>query len=216
MDTSTPNEHRSFLIDAGVDVHGYASDITRTYAYDPGCEFADMIEMMDHKQQALVAAGAIGRCPAELHILSQHKMAEVLAAFGVINVSVDEAVGTSLIKTFYPHSLGHHLGSTVHDNKGCDLATPQGALFPPSPDLPKMRYLAPMAANQIHTVEPGLYFIPLMLEKLRGTPAEGQVNWSRVEHFIPYGGIRIEDDIVVHSDGSLENLTRDAFQQANH
>ena len=55
-----------------------------------------------------------------------------------------------------------------------------------------------------------------MLEKLRGTPAEGQVNWSRVEHFIPYGGIRIEDDIVVHSDGSLENLTRDAFQQANH
>ena len=60
------------------------------------------------------------------------------------------------------------------------------------------------------TVEPGLYFIPALLDKLKGTALESQVNWDRVEAFIPYGGIRIEDNIVVHEDGTLENMTRDA------
>ena len=72
-----------------------------------------------------------------------------------------------------------------------------------------------MVANQIHTVEPGVYFIPALLEKLRQGEHGSKVNWSRVEDFIPFGGIRIEDNIVVHGDGSLENLTRDAFRDIN-
>jgi Xaa-Pro dipeptidase len=72
-----------------------------------------------------------------------------------------------------------------------------------------------MVANQIHTVEPGLYFIPAFLEKLKASKYAHAINWSRVSDFVPYGGIRIEDNIVVHVDGTLENLTRDAFRRIN-
>jgi Xaa-Pro dipeptidase len=69
-----------------------------------------------------------------------------------------------------------------------------------------------MVANQIHTVEPGVYFIPALLDRLRQGEHASKINWSRVDDFLPFGGIRIEDNIVVHGDGSLENLTRDAFR----
>ena len=68
-----------------------------------------------------------------------------------------------------------------------------------------------MFANQLHTVEPGLYFITAYLEKLKAGEHNSSINWSRVDEFVPYGGIRIEDNIIVHADNSLENLTRDAF-----
>ena len=60
------------------------------------------------------------------------------------------------------------------------------------------------------TVEPGLYIIDLLLENLRGTPAETHVNWNTVDRLRPFGGVRIEDNVRVLADGN-ENLTRDAF-----
>lgn len=205
-----PQTPRSFLIDAGVEVHGYASDITRTYAYDSGSDFAAMIELMDAKQLELCAAGGIGKSPVELHVLSQHKIAEVLIDFGILKLSAEEAVAKEITSSFYPHGLGHHLGCNVHD-KGGQLANAQGDIIPPPAKYPKLRSGAPMVANQIHTVEPGLYFIPAYMQKLKAGEDAGAINWSRAEEFVPFGGIRIEDNIVVHSDGTLENLTRDAF-----
>lgn len=207
-----PRPPRSFLIDAGVAVHGYASDITRTYAYDSGSDFAAMIAAMDTRQQQLAAGGGIGKSPVDLHVLSHHKAAEVLGEFDLISVSTEEAFASGITATFYPHGLGHHLGCNVHD-KGGNLANAQGELLPPPEKHPKLRGAAPMVANQIHTVEPGLYFIPALLDKLRQTEHASKINWARVDDFSPYGGIRIEDNIIVHADGSLENLTRTAFRE---
>jgi Xaa-Pro dipeptidase len=201
---------RSFLIDAGVAVNGYASDITRTYAFDQGSDFAEMIRVMDRVQLELVAAGGLGKCPVELNVLSQLKVAEILRQFDVLKVSAEEAFEADIIASFYPHGLGHHLGSNVHD-RGSNLANAQGDKVPASKKYPKLRSSAPMVANQIHTVEPGLYFIPSLLDKLRAGEHAAKFNWSRVDEFIPFGGIRIEDNIVVRQDGRLENLTRDAF-----
>ena len=209
-----PRTPRSFLIDAGVSFNGYASDITRTYAYDQGSEFAEMISVMDRVQQELVAAGGIGKNPVDLHVLSNLKVAEVLRQFEVLNVSAEEAFEADIIAAFYPHGLGHHLGSNVHD-RGSTLANAQGEKLPAPKKYPKLRSSAPMVANQIHTVEPGLYFIPALLDKLRQGEQAAKLNWSRVDHFIPFGGIRIEDNIVVHANGRLENLTRDAFAALN-
>jgi Xaa-Pro dipeptidase len=64
------------------------------------------------------------------------------------------------------------------------------------------------------TIEPGLYVIDMLLEKLRGTPAEAHVNWETVDWLRPFGGIRIEDNVRVLADGA-ENLTRDAFAAAS-
>ena len=209
-----PQTPRSFLIDAGVEVYGYASDITRTYAYDSGSDFAAMIEVMDKKQLELCAEGGIGKSPMDIHVLSQHKIAEILIEFDVLNMSAEAAVADNIAASFYPHGLGHHLGCNVHD-KGSQLANAQGDLLPPPEKYPKLRSGAPMVANQIHTVEPGLYFIPAYLEKLRAGEQASSINWKRVDEFVPYGGIRIEDNIVVHADNRLENLTRDAFA-GNH
>ena len=209
-----PQTPRSFLIDAGVEVNGYASDITRTYAYDSGSDFAAMIELMNKKQLELCAEGGIGKSPVDIHVLSQHKIAEVLIDFGVLNMSAEEAVANDIAASFYPHGLGHHLGCNVHD-KGSQLANAQGDILPPPEKYPKLRSGSPMVANQIHTVEPGLYFIPAYLEKLKAGEHAYLINWSRVDEFLPYGGIRIEDNIIVHADGSLENLTRDAFATIN-
>ena len=209
-----PQTPRSFLIDAGVEVYGYASDITRTYAYDPGCDFAAMIEAMDKKQLALCAEGGIGKSPVDIHALSQYRIAEVLIEFDVLRLSAEEAVAKDIAGSFYPHGLGHHLGCNVHD-KGSQLANAQGDILPKSDKYPKLRSGAKMVANQIHTVEPGLYFIPAFLEKLKASKHAHSINWSRVSEFVPYGGIRIEDNIVVHVDSTLENLTRDAFRRIN-
>ena len=202
------------MIDAGVAVNGYASDITRTYAFDDGSDFAAMIGVMDAQQLELVAAGGIGKSPVDLHVLSHIKAGDILRQFDVVKVSGEEAFESGITAAFYPHGLGHHLGSNVHD-RGSNLANAQGDVLPPPEKYPKLRSSAPMVANQIHTVEPGLYFIPALLDKLRSGDQAANINWSRVDDFLPYGGIRIEDNIIVHADDSLENLTRDAFEATN-
>ena len=201
---------RSFLIDAGISCQGYAADITRTYAYDQGSDYAAMIKLMDKVQQELVELGGIGQCPLELHVQSQHRIAQVLIDFNLLKTSAEQAVEQGLISSFYPHGLGHHLGCNVHD-KGSRLANPQGDLIPASKTYPNLRASAPMVANQVHTVEPGVYFIPTLLESLQASDLSGSINWSEIKQWIPFGGIRIEDNVIVHADNTLENVTRTAF-----
>ena len=67
-----------------------------------------------------------------------------------------------------------------------------------------------LEAGQVLTIEPGIYFIDSQLNKLRNSPAGANVNWDQVERFRKFGGIRIEDNVVVTADGA-DNLTRAAF-----
>ena len=171
-----------------------------------------MIQRLDQKQLELVAATAIGQCPMEMHRLMLRAIAEIFIEFKLLNMSIEEAVVSELINTFCPHSLGHHLGVNVHD-RGAQFSNPEGDLFELSKAYPKRRLSAPMVANQVFTVEPGIYFIPSLLDKLRHGNEAAKINWPQIEAFLPYGGIRIEDNIVLHADGGIENLTRDAFNQ---
>ena len=209
LDNQPPKSSRSLLLDAGVDYHGYASDITRSYARDPHSHFAQLIQSIDTLQQQLVAQGAIGKSPVELHRLFLEKLAGVLIEHQLITVSLEQALAKNLTELFCPHGLGHHLGCNVHD-KGSDLANSAGDQLPASA-YTKLRGTAAMVASQIYTVEPGLYFIPSRLNPNREGPLASCINWPVVDALIPFGGIRIEDNIILHQDGSLENLTREAF-----
>lgn len=206
-----PVTPRSFLIDAGVQFNNYASDITRTYAFDRGSEFAAMIASLDKVQQELVCAGAVGKSPMDLHRLAQQKIAQILIDFKILKISQEQALEKNIINSFFPHGLGHHLGANVHD-KGSRLANPQGDLIAASKKYPKLRASAPMVANQIYTVEPGIYFIPTLLEKLQ-CKEPSSVNWQVIKHWTPFGGIRIEDNIILHENNQLENVTRQAFNK---
>jgi Xaa-Pro dipeptidase len=65
-------------------------------------------------------------------------------------------------------------------------------------------------------VEPGIYFIPALLEKLKTGENKNSVNWNQIKHWKKYGGIRIEDNIILHANGHIENITRAAFNQVKN
>lgn len=214
LNNQTVDPH-SLLIDAGVQFNHYASDITRTYAFDSDSDFASMIYALDNAQQNLVNEAAIGKSPMDLHVRSQYAIASILKEFNIVKVSVEEMVEKKIIHTFYPHGLGHHLGCNVHD-RGSRLASAQGDEVAKSEKYPHLRASAPMVENQVYTVEPGVYFIPALLDKLQVSENKNAVNWSQIEHWKKYGGIRIEDNIILHANGYIENVTRAAFNQAKN
>lgn len=205
-----PVDPQSLLLDAGFQFNHYASDITRTHAYNSGSDFSSMISALDRSQQDLVNEAGIGKNPLDIHVQSQCAIANILKQFNILKVSAEEAVENKIINTFYPHGLSHHLGCNVHD-KGSRLANAQGDQMPVSEKYPHLRANAPMVENQIHTVEPGIYFIPALLDKLKASKNKSSVNWNQVKHWKKYGGIRIEDNIILHQNGEIENITRQAF-----
>ncbi len=203
-----PAELRSFLIDAGAGICGYASDITRTYAKESG-EFADLVERFDELQQQLVAEVKAGLDFSELHIFCHRKIAELLAEIGVAKGSADALIEAGVTSAFYPHGLGHLLGIQVHDVGG-HQGDDQGTTIDPPSGHPLLRLTRQLEVNQVLTIEPGLYVIDILQENLAGTPGHAMVNQERLDWLRPYGGIRIEDNVRVLADG-CENLTRDAF-----
>jgi Xaa-Pro dipeptidase len=207
-DQVAPAQTMSFLLDAGATAHGYASDITRTYAAVPG-DFADMITAMDAMQQELCSKVVAGLDYRDLHVGTHLKIARLLVEFGIINVSAEGAVESGLSAVFYPHGLGHFLGLQTHDVAGL-IADADGTMIPRPDGHPFLRLTRVLEAGNVLTIEPGLYFIEPLLRRWRETADASVINWSRVDALAPFGGIRIEDDIVVTEAEPL-NLTRDAF-----
>jgi Xaa-Pro dipeptidase len=99
----------------------------------------------------------------------------------------------------------------VHDVAGFQQSERGGTIARP-PGHPYLRMTRVLEPGMVVTIEPGLYFVDMLLEDLRANPAGRHVDWARVDAFRPYGGIRIEDDVVC-TEGAPENLTRDAFAQ---
>ncbi len=115
-----------------------------------------------------------------------------------------------ITSTFFPHGLGHFLGLQVHDVGGFQ-AGPEGGTIAKPEGHPYLRLTRTLEPGHVVTVEPGIYFIPMLLAKLRQSADAGAVNWDAVEAMLPFGGIRIEDDVHV-TEGAPENLTRNAFR----
>lgn len=203
-----PDAHLSFLIDAGASVFGYASDITRTYAMEDG-EFADLIARFDQLQQELVAEVRAERYFSELHILCHQKVAEVLIESGLCSGSAEALIETGVTAAFYPHGLGHLLGIQVHDVGG-RMADESGTVQEPPEGHPFLRFTRNLEPDQVVTIEPGLYVIDMLLAQLADGPGGKLINHDKVDWLRPYGGIRIEDDVRVLTEG-CENLTREAF-----
>lgn len=203
-----PAEFRSFLIDAGGRVNGYASDITRTYSKDDG-EFSDLIKRFDQLQLELVAEVKAGVDFADLHMLCHVKIAELLAETGIASGSTEALIESDVTSAFYPHGLGHLLGIQVHDVGG-HMGDDAGSIIDPPSGHPFLRLTRILEADQVLTIEPGLYVIDMLLENLAGSPGHDMLNQSKIDWLRPYGGIRIEDNVRVMAEG-CENLTRDAF-----
>jgi len=207
-----PRDLHSFLIDAGASVNGYASDITRTHSYEFR-EFEALIGRMQELQLSLVSGVRAGIDYAQLHVAAHRKIAELLVELGIASGSAEALISNGVTAVFFPHGLGHFLGLQVHDVGGF-MADENGSTIDPPPGHPFLRLTRMLESDQVLTVEPGLYFIDMLLANLDGTPGYRMIDWGIVEKLRPFGGIRIEDDVRV-LDGGCENLTRDAFGVAN-
>lgn len=207
-----PAERHTLLIDAGASHHGYAADITRTHAADPASAFAGLIAALDSAQKSLLRSVAPGASFIELHQQMHELLAGVLRDAGLVSASVEAQIAQGITRAFFPHGLGHLLGLQVHDVGGWQQDA-AGSLRGPPAEHPFLRLTRTLQPGFVITIEPGLYFIPSLLGKLRESPGGRAVNWAQLKALMPFGGIRIEDNVAVTAQG-CENFTRDAFAAA--
>ena len=210
-DRIPPTQARSFLIDAGASFGGYASDITRTYSAQAD-EFAALIEAVDAAQLKMCDAVRAGTDYRQLHLDAHLALAGILKDFGVITVSPEAAVQTGVSRAFFPHGIGHGIGLQVHDVAGF-AESDHGGTIPKPEGHPYLRLTRVLEPGMVVTIEPGLYFIDMLLDELKAKGQGDAVDWDRVDAFRPCGGIRIEDDVVC-TEGVPLNLTREAFATA--
>jgi len=206
-----PAQRHSFLIDAGASTNGYASDITRTYSSGNG-EFRALIDAVDSYQQELCRVIRPGFDYRELQAMAHRKAAEVLEEFGFIDLDPEAIVEMGISRAFFPHGIGHLLGIQVHDVGGF-LADREGHTIPKPEGQPYLRLTRVVEPGFVFTVEPGIYFIDSLLAELQESDEAQYVNWPKIDSFRKYGGIRIEDNILV-TPGGHENLTRPQFESA--
>jgi len=183
---------QSLLVDAGATYLGYCSDITRTWVRGEGAvasAYGALVFGVEAMQQRLCGAVRLGLPYEELHEESHRQVGAILKDVGVAKGSLEEILKADISRSFYPHGLGHSLGLQCHD-VGC-------ALVKPKQDNPYLRNTSTITEGQVFTVEPGIYFIEGLLEKLRASEHAGLIDWTLVGELVTMGGVRIEDDLVV-------------------
>lgn len=203
-----PNE--LVLVDAGASVRGYTADVTRTYP-SSGKFTADQQWLYDAVLKAellAVQACSVGAEWLDIHRLAAHSLAQSLVEAGLLTCSAGEAVESEAISLFFAHGIGHMVGLGVRDASG------------PLPDRAgdrkvaglKIRMDLPLEAGYFVTIEPGLYFVPALLQdEKRREKHKHHVNWKAVDPWVGQGGVRIEDNVLVTEKGPV-NLTEEILK----
>jgi Xaa-Pro dipeptidase len=196
------------LLDAGAQVRRYACDITRTTTasgVDP--RFASLVRAMDALEQDLARAATPGRPYLDVHLDAHRGVARILADLRLVRASAEEALAKGYTHPFLPHGVGHHLGIQVHDVAG-HQADPSGTPAPPPKEHPYLRNTRTIEPGHVFTIEPGIYFIPMLLRPFRSGPQSSAFDWEAIDTLVPLGGVRVEDNVVVTTAGP-RNLTRE-------
>jgi Xaa-Pro aminopeptidase len=193
------------LIDAGADCDDYCCDVTRTYAV--GGSFS--AEQRDLYAIVLAAErAAIERCRAgveykQIHLDAARDLAAGLVDFGLLRGDPGALVEQGACALFFPHGIGHMVGLGVRDAGG----RLPGREPDTRPGLENLRLDLPLAPGYVVTIEPGIYFVPALLQDAARREAfRTQVDWDRADGLIGFGGIRIEDNVLV-TGGAPEVLT---------
>ena len=158
-----------------------------------------------------------GVCYVDMHTLANRKILEHLAdpGLGLLKGDVDEMMAVNLGAFFMPHGLGHFMGLDTHDVGGRptayvedsgELTAEQRALLE-LPGYKSLRCVRVLKPGMVLTVEPGCYFVHYLLDELLQDPVRSKfVDADVLNRFRGFGGIRLEDDVLVTADG-IDNLT---------
>ena len=200
---------RLLVVDAGAESNThYASDFTRTYPCS-GKFSTKQREIYDIVEQANELAFSLtkpGTSYWDVHVATVRYMLEQLKSLDFVRGDVDEMVACGISGLFMPHGLGHNMGMDVHDME--DLGenyVGYGDERQRSPllGMGNLRMARNLKPGHVLTDEPGIYFIPALIEqwKREGTD-KGFVNYAKLAEYYDFGGIRLEDDILVTEDGA--------------
>ena len=197
------------VIDAGVESNEhYASDFTRTYPtsgkFTP--KQRDIYQIVYECNELAFSLTKPGTTYREVHLAVARHMLECLSALDLVHGNIDDMMAIGLAGLFQPHGLGHNMGLDVHDME--DLGE---NLVGYDPDqtrakqlgLGSLRMARRLVPGHVITDEPGIYFIPALIEKFKkeGTGAEF-INFAKLETYYDFGGIRLEDDVLVTPEGA--------------
>ncbi|WP_438481601.1 aminopeptidase P N-terminal domain-containing protein [Oleiharenicola lentus] len=192
------------LIDSGAQWDRYVIDVTRTYvAGTPTAFQKDFAQAVIDAQQRACARCLPGAEWVDIHLATAVDMVNSLISIGLMKGNATALVEQEAHTLFFPHGLGHMVGLGVRDAGGVE----PGRIKNPRPSLKSLRMDLILRPGYIVTVEPGLYFIPALInnvslrEKYRDA-----VNWPLAEKCLGLGGVRFEDNLVI-TDGEPENLT---------
>lgn len=213
METNVPANRHSFLLDAGASFCGYASDLTRTFAADPDSEFAELVAKMTAYKHQIIENMRVGVNYLHYHTQMHQWIATMLHEFELVKLSPEQIFEEGISRTFFPHGLGHSLGIQVHDVAGFQQNA-RGTQKRPPAVYPSLRCTRDLQSGMVLTVEPGFYFIEMLLNDWKNSPLANAFNWQKIEALKPYGGIRTEDNIVMCEQGA-ENLTAKAKKALN-
>lgn len=197
------------LVDAGATAPShYAGDVTRVTPV--GGSFSprqrDVYTAVLDAQEQAIDAMEPGVPFKDVHLLSARVLTEHLKDIGLMQGSVDDAVAQGAHALFYSHGLGHMMGLDVHDMEGLGEDRVGYAEDQSRSDqfgLNALRLARPLEPGFVVTVEPGLYFIPLLIEQWRDEQKHTAfIDYDAVEDYLDFGGVRIEDDVLVTDDGT--------------
>jgi len=197
-------EGRLLVNDSGAEseLH-YAADITRTVPV--GGKFTqkqkEIYEIVFNSVENAIRSIKPGIQYRDVHLQTARIIASGLKDIGLMKGDVEEAVNAGAHALFFPHGLGHMIGLDVHDMEdigedyvGYDDKTKRSDQF----GLAYLRMARELQPGYVMTAEPGIYFIPALIEKWKG---EGKfrdfIDYEKVEEYRDFGGIRIEDDVLV-------------------
>lgn len=200
---------RLIVCDSGAEspMH-YASDITRTFPVDG--QFTpkqkEIYEIVLRTQATAFEYMKPGVPYKDVHLKAAKTTVLGLKDAGLMKGDVDEAVKKGAHAMFFPHGLGHQIGLDVHDMEdlgekfvGYDEKTQRSEQF----GLAYLRYGKELKAGLVMTVEPGIYFIPALIDKWRAEEKFLEfIEYDKVEEYKGFGGVRIEDNVLITEDGS--------------
>lgn len=195
------------LIDSGTESKRfYASDITRTFPVSGRYseKQTGIYQVVLSAQLAAIEAASPERTNRDLHLIAAQTIARGLTEIGLMKGDPAEAVKNGAHALFFPHGLGHMIGLDVHDMEdlGDVVGYPEGEKRSKQFGLSFLRLARKLEPGYAVTVEPGVYFVPALIDRWK---AEGKskdfINYNEVEKYRDFGGVRIEDDIVITKAG---------------
>ncbi|MCK5148805.1 aminopeptidase P family protein [bacterium] len=185
----------------------YASDITRTFPVNGkfSSEQRDIYQIVLKAQEETIAMYKPGLFNRDIHLHAAKVIASGLKDLGFMKGNVDDAVAAGAHALFFPHGLGHMMGIDVHDMEdlgenyvGYDENVKRSEQF----GLAYLRFARELKTGHVFTVEPGCYFIPELMDMWKAENKHTDfINYDKVFTYRNFGGVRIEDDLLVTEDG---------------